>query len=196
MATINDMGIPGVGTGYLQPKQKNRWRVTFANLGGGVDSQPLSMQAIQIKRPTIQFEEIQLDRYTTRSFIAGKYTFEPVDVTFEDDVTGTATKVIQEQLQKQQWLIGAEGQWMAASGEGSLYKFVTYLDQLDGNDQVIERWTMEGCWFNQVDYTDLDYSSGDVVTITASIRYDHARQTIGGYDQGEGIATGGAGTIS
>ena len=44
MSTINDIGIPGVGSGILQPRQKNRWRVTFANLGGGADSQPLSMQ--------------------------------------------------------------------------------------------------------------------------------------------------------
>jgi len=195
MATINDIGIPGVGTGILHPKQKNRWRVTFANLGGGVDSQPLSLQAITVKRPTISFEEIQLDRYNSRAWVAGKYTFEPIDISFEDDVTGSATKVIQEQMQKQQWLIGAEGQWLAASGEGSLYKFITYLDQLDGNEQVIERWTIEGCWLQQVDYTDLDYASAEVVLITTTIRYDHARQTVGGYDQGNGVATGGAGVI-
>jgi len=193
MATINDIGIPGVGTGILQPKQKNRWRITFANLGGGVDSQPLSLQAITVTRPVTSFDEIQLDRYVSRAYIAGKYTFEPITLTFEDDVTGTASQIIQEQLQSQQWLIGAEGQFLAASGEGSNYKFITYLDMLDGAEQVIERWTVEGCWLQQVDYTDLDYASGEVVIITTTIRYDHARQNIGGYDQGEGIALGGAG---
>lgn len=193
MATINDIGIPGVGSGILQPKLKNRWRVTFANLGGGADSQPLSMQAITITRPTLNFEEIQLDRYNSRAWVAGKYTFEPVTLTIEDDVTGTASQVVQEQLQAQQWLIGAEGQWLAAAGEGSAYKFVTYLDLLDGNDQVIEKWTMEGCFLQNVDYTDLDYSASEAVQITMMIRYDHARQDIAGYDQGEGVATGGAG---
>lgn len=193
MATINDIGIPGVGSGILQPKQKNRWRITFANLGGGEDSQPLSMQAITVTRPVLSFEEIQLDRYVSRAWIAGKYTFEPMTLTFEDDVTGTASSVLQAQLQKQQWLIGAEGQWLAAAGEGSLYKFVTYLDLLDGNEQLIEKWTVEGCWLSNVDYSDLDYASGDAVVISTTIRYDHARQNIGGYDQGEGVATGGAG---
>lgn len=195
MATINDIGIPGVGTGILHPRQKNRWRITFANLGGGVDSQPLSMQAVTVTRPVLAFEEIQLDRYNSRAWIAGKYTFEPITLSFEDDVTGTASKVIQEQLQKQQWLIGAEGQWLAAAGEASIYKFVTYLDMLDGNDQTTERWTIEGCWFSQVDYTDLDMAAADAVLITTTLRYDHARQNIGGYNQGEGVATGGAGTI-
>ena len=195
MSTINDMGIPGVGNGILQPRQKNRWRITFANLGGGADSQPLSMQAVTVTRPVINFEEVQLDRYNSRAWIAGKYTFEPITLSFEDDVSGSASQVIQEQLQKQQWLIGAEGQWMAAAGEGSLYKFVTYLDLLDGNDQVTEKWTVEGCWFQQVDYTDLDAASSDQVLITVTLRYDHARQDIGGYNQGEGVATGGAGRI-
>jgi hypothetical protein len=193
MATINDIGIPGVGTSILQPKLKNKWRLTFANLGGGASSQPLSMQAINVTRPVLNFEEVQLDRYNSRAWVAGKHNFEPMTATFEDDVTGSASQVLQEQLQQQQWLIGSEGPWLATAGEGSLYKFVTYLAMLDGNEQPIEQWTIEGCWLQNVDYTDLDYAASEAVQITTTIRYDHARQDIGGYAQGEGIATGGPG---
>jgi hypothetical protein len=195
MATINDIGIPGVGSGILQPKLKNRWRVTFANLGGGADSQPLSLQAVTLTRPVLSFEEVQLDRYNARAYVAGKYTFEPMTITFEDDVSSTATQVLQEQLQNQQFLIGAEGQWLAAAGEGSLYKFVTYLDLLDGNEQVTEKWTVEGCFIQNIDYMDLDYSASEAVQITVTLRYDHARQDAGGYDQGQGVALGGAGRV-
>lgn len=195
MATINDIGIPGVGSGILHPKAKNRWRVTFANMAGGTDSQPLSLQAVTVTRPVLTFDEVQLDRYTARAWVAGKYTFEPMTISFEDDVTGLASQVLQDQLQQQQFLIGAEGQFLAAAGEGSLYKFVTYLDQLDGNDQQIERWTVEGCWIQNIDYTDLDYATGDQVLITTTFRYDHARQDLGGYDQGQGVALGGAGRV-
>lgn len=196
MATINDIGIPGVGSGILQPRLKNRWRVTFANLGGGADSQPLSHQAVTVTRPVLSFEEVQLDRYNSRAWVAGKHMFEPMTITLEDDVKGSASRVIQEQLQNQQFLIGAEGQWLAAAGEGSQYKFVTYLDLLDGNEQVTEKWTVEGCFFQNVDYMDLDYSASEAVQITMTIRYDHARQDIGGYDQGQGVATGGAGRVN
>lgn len=196
MSTINDIGIPGVGTGIYHPMQKNRWRVTFANLGGGVDSQPLSMQAIKITRPSLSFAEVELHRYNSVAYVAGKHAWEPIELVVEADVTGTASSVLLAQQQKQQWLIGAEGQWLAASGEGSLYKFVTYLDQLDGNDQVIEKWTIEGCWLKDVKYGENDYSTGDAIQITISIRFDHARQQIGGYGQGPGIATGGAGAIT
>lgn len=195
MSTISDMGIPGVGSGILHPKHKNRWRVTFANMGGGTDSQPVSMQAVTVSRPKLTFEKVPLHRYNSVAYVAGKHSWDPMTLTLQDDVTGTAGAVIQAQLQKQQWLIGAEGQWLAAAGEGSLYKFVTYLDMLDGNDQVIEKWTIEGCWIENADWTDLDYSSSDPVTISLSLSYDHARQNIGGYNQGQGIATGGAGKV-
>jgi hypothetical protein len=194
MATINDIGIPGVGSGILHPKQKNRWRVTFANMGGGgSDSQPLSMQAVTVMRPTLSFAEVPLHRYNSIDWVAGKHSWEPMTLTLEDDVTGTASRVIQDQIQSQQWLIGAEGQWLAARGEGSLYKFVTILDQLDGNDVTIEEWIMESCWFNNINYGELDYSTGDQVTIEVTIRFGHARQVLGGYDQGQGVATGGPG---
>ena len=196
MATINDIGIPGVGTGILQPKLKNLWRVTFANMGGGADSQPLSLQAITVTRPNLSFEEVELNRYNSKAFVAGKHTWEPCTITFEDDISGTAGIVIQEQLQAQQWLTGAEGPFLGKGEEGSLYKFVTYLDQLDGKEQLVERWTLEGCFLQAVDYTDLDYSDSSAVQITTTVRYDHARQSIGGYAAGEGVATGGAGVIT
>lgn len=193
MSTIHDFGIPGVGSGILHPKHKNRWRVTFANMGGGVDSQPVSMSAQTVARPKLTFEKIPLHRYNSVAYIAGKHSWDPTSLTIHDDVSGTATTVIQAQLQKQQWLIGAEGQWLAAAGEGSLYKFVMYLDMMDGNDTVIEKWTLEGCWIENADYSELDYASGEPVTISLSVSFDHARQNIGGYTQGPGLATGGAG---
>lgn len=195
MSTINDIGIPGVGTGILHPRQKNRWRITFANMGGGADSQPLSMQAIQVNRPKVTFEKVALHRYNSVSYIAAKHSWEPLNLVFQDDVVGSASDVLQQQLQKQQWLIGAEGQWLAAAGEGSLYKFVTYLEMLDGNDVATERWTVEGCWLESVDYGELNYETGEPVTITVQLSFDHARQRNGGYNQGQGIATGGAGAI-
>ena len=196
MATINDMGVPAVGTGILQPKLKHKWRVTFANLGGGVDSQPLSFQATAISRPNLSFQEVELHRYNSKSWIGSKHTWETCSITVEDDVTGTATQIIQEQMQKQQWLIGAEGPWLGSAGEGSLYKFVTYLDMLDGREQVIEQWTLEGCWIQACNWNELDYSNGEQVTISLTMRFDHARQQVGGYNQGEGVATGGAGRIN
>lgn len=195
MSTLGDYGIPGVASGIAAPKHTNRWRVTFANMGGGVSSVPVSMQAVKVTRPTLTFAEIALHRYVTQAYVAGKYTWSDCELTIEDDVTSTATTVIQAQMQKQQWIIGAEGQWLAAAGEGSLYKFVTYLDMMDGNDQVIEKWILEGCWLKVTNWGALDYSQSEAATIDMTIRFDHARQNILPYTQGPGSALGGPGLV-
>lgn len=195
MANINDIGIPGVGTGILQPKLKNRWRVTFAGLGAGVDAQPMSMQVVTFDRPSLTVEEVKLNRYNSVSWIAAKHSFEECKMVLEDDITSTASAVLTAQLQQQQYIVGAAGPWLATSPEGSLYKFATYFDQLDGNEQVLETWTFEGCWFKTVNWDTADYSASEAMKINVSMRYDNAFQTIGSYVGGQGVATGGAGRL-
>ena len=196
MSTLADFGIPEVGSGGIyHPKQKQKFRITFANLGGGVDSKDLSFQVVKTTKPQLEWAEVPLHRYNSVAYIAGKHSWSPLNITFEDDVASKAATILQAQLQKQQWLIGAEGQWLAQPGEGSLYKFAAYLDSLDGNDEVTERWLLEGSWFQKINFGDLDYSTGDAVTIEATLRFDHARQRLGTYTQGPGMGTGGAGTI-
>lgn len=198
MATITQMGIPGLGdagTNILQPKLKNKWSVTFSNIAGGAaQGSDLSVQAVNVTRPVLSFEEVQLDRYNSRAWIAGKHTFEPMTITFEDDVTSLATKVLQDQISAQQWLIGGEGPWLGTAGEGSQYKFATTLNLLDGRETVIEAWNISGCWIQNIDYSDLDYSASDAVQIAVTLRYDLAVQSAGGYAQGEGTALGGMAT--
>lgn len=193
MATINDIGIPGVGTGILQPKLKNLWRVTFTNLGGGADSQPLSMQAISVTRPKLTFEEVPLHRYNSIAYVAGKHSWADLTLIVQDDIGGTAASIVQAQITKQQQLIGAGAQWLAKASEGSLYKFVTVLDLMDGNDQVVESWIVEGCWLKDTDWDTMEYASAnDPIKITMTVRFDHARQTLPGYS-GADNALGGAG---
>lgn len=198
MANINDIGIPGVGTGILQPMLKNRWRATFAGMGGpggNNDAQPLSMQVVTMDQPALSFEEVALNRYNSRAWIAAKHSWEELKITVEDDITSTAMTVLTNQLQAQQYLIGTQGPWLATAPEGSLYKFVTYLDKLDGNEQVLATWTIEGCWLKGFTPDNLDYAASEAVKISMSMRFDHAFYTFGTYTTGPGSALGGAGRI-
>ncbi len=191
MATLSQVGIPGVGNGILMPKLKNRWRVTFQNIGAGQNgsSNDLSMQAITVTRPNLSFEEVKLDRYNSSAYIAGKHTWEPLSLTVQDDINGKASRIIQNQLEAQQKLIGADGPWLNAASTASAYKFGIKLDMLDGNELVTERWLLEGCYIASNDWGDLDYAASEAVAITLSIRFDHARQEL--EQLGLGSALGG-----
>lgn len=183
MATLSQVGIAGVGNGILHPKHKNRWRAIFVGLGGTLGANAgvpndLSLQVITATRPNISYEEIQLDRYNSRVFVAGKHTFEPMNMTVEDDVTNRATNAIQSQMERQQRLIGATGPWLNTEATALGYKFGVKLEMLDGNEAVTEAWLYEGCWIQAVDYSDLDYSTGEKVIINMTVRYDIARQVL------------------
>lgn len=191
MATLSQVGIPGVGFGILMPKLKNRWRVTFQGIGAnaGGNSSDLSMQAITVTRPNLSFEQIKLDRYNSTAYVAGKHEWEPCNLVVQDDITGLATAIIQAQLEAQQLLIGADGPWLATAATASAYKFGIKLDLLDGNELIVEQWLLEGCWLANSDFGELDYSASEAVTISLQVRFDHARQII--VQAGLGTAIGG-----
>lgn len=194
MATLSQMGVPQAGFGVLHPKQKYRWQVTFqglARLVPGASSRDLTRQATTIKRPTLEFAETTIHRYNSTAYVAGKHSWTDMTMTIEDDITGLASAAIQGQLETQQRLIGADlpGQWLNSAATGSDYKFGLILEQLDGNEGIVEQWLVEGCWLKNVDYSDLNYESSDAVTIDLTIRYDHARQILSG--QGYGTALNG-----
>ena len=167
MATLSQAGIFGVGNGILMPKQKNKWNVTFVGLGRN-SGNPLdiSMQVKSCSRPKISWEEVALDRYNSRSYIAGKHTWDPLNLVIEDDVTNKASTMIQRQLEAQQRLIGADGPWLNTEATASTYKFATIISQLDG------------CFVSNIDYDGLDYSDSAALTINLTIRFDHAQQII------------------
>lgn len=192
MSTLSQVGIAGIGNGVLQPKAKNRWRAIFTGLGGSSGSNvgvpnDLSLQVITATRPSISFEEVQLDRYNSRVYVAGKHTFEPCSMTVEDDITNRASHAIQTQLEQQQRLIGATGPWLNAAPTAYSYKFGIQLEMLDGNEAVVESWKYEGCFLQSANWGELDYSTGEKITIEISIRYDHVRQTLNSVVTGSSI---------
>lgn len=180
MAVLSDMGVYGTGKEILQPFLSNRFRVEFMGLQ---DTEYLTMQVITADRPKLQFEEVILDRYNSRAYIAGKHTFEPVNIVFETDVGTKVMNAIQQQLEHQQRLIAMQSATlMPANRAGGRYKFTTNIIQLDGGSTEYEKWYLEGCWFQNVDWGNLDYSASESVKATATIRFDHARQELMGQE--------------
>lgn len=189
MAQITDLGVDG--TGILQPKLKHKWRLDFQGMAG--NSETLTLQAVTSDRPKMQFEEVVLDRYNSKAFIAGKHVFEPLVVTVEDDIGGGVAEAIRAQLEIQQQIIGiGAAPRLPSATAGADYKFALKQTMLDGDDTPLEIWVMEGMWISNVDWGELDYAASEAVRITLTLRFDHARDNITGV---RGNATGGAGTV-
>ena len=172
--------------GLLMPKLQYRFRVSLENFGVSTPTTELTKQVIDIARPNVSFEQMTIDIYNSRVYLAGKHSWEPITLNLREDVNNNVQKLVGEQLQKQ---FDFYEQSSAASGQD--YKFTTRIEILDGGNgantpNVLETFELYGCYVESANYNQLAYSnSTDPVSIALTIRYDNAVQS----PQGTGIGT-------
>jgi hypothetical protein len=168
------------GQGLLMPKIKYRFRILFTSFGVTSPSTMLTKQVIDFKRPTISFNNQEIDIYNSKVHYAGKPEWSDSSITLRDDMQGTVTQLVGEQIQKQ---FDFSNQASASSAVD--YKFSMVCEMLDGGNGVneptiLETWNLIGCYIKSSDYGDLDYKSSDPATIKLDIVFDNAIQTSGG----------------
>jgi len=183
MGTINNFGVPlGPGgtegrNGILQPKLKYRFRVRTVSFGptGPNEQVNLTQQVMNVTKPKVSQEEVLIDSYNSKTWVAGKHIWEPINLVLRDDITNSVSRLVGHQLQKQ--LNHFE---QTAPAAGINYKFAIFIETMDGgNDVVQEQWVLEGCWIQNADYDSLDYAASEVQMINLTIRFDSATQSEG-----------------
>jgi hypothetical protein len=182
ITSLNNYSVkPGsdvANQGLLMPKLKYRFRVIL--LGFGVESSTeLTKQVQDVTRPKVSFEEMTLDIYNSKVKLAGRYSWEPINLTLRDDAIGGVTKLVGQQIQKQ-----FDFMEQASARSGVDYKFTTKIEILDGgtgstNPQVLETFELYGCFLQNTDYGDLAYGTNEHATVALTIVYDNAIHTAG-----------------
>lgn len=171
--------------GLLMPKLKYRFRVMFENFGVSTPRTELTKQVMDFTRPSPTFEEITIDLYNSKMYLAGKASFEAITINLRDDAGGQVQRLVGEQLQKQMDFME-----QASASSGIDYKFVTKCEILDGGNglataTVLETWELYGCFLTSANYGDLNYATSEPVTIALTMRFDNALQT----PLGSGVGT-------
>ena len=171
--------------GLLMPKLKYRFRSIFENFGVSTPRTELTKQVIDFTRPSVTFDEMPIELYNSRMYLAGKHAWDPTTINVRDDASGSVAKLVGEQLQKQ-----VDFMEQSSASSGIDYKFVTRCEILDGGNGanepvVLETWELYGCYLANVNYNDLNYGESAPVTITMSVRFDNAVQT----PLGSGVGT-------
>ena len=191
ISTLSKLTVPldsnasASNQGLLMPKLSYRFRVSLENFGVSSPTTELTKQVMDVTRPNVSFEQMTVDIYNSKVFLAGKHTWEPITLNLREDVSNNVQKLVGEQLQKQ---FDFFEQSSAASG--SDYKFVTRIEILDGGNgintaNVLETFELYGCYLQSANYNTLAYATNDPVTVALAIRYDNAIQT----PQGTGVGT-------
>lgn len=200
VASLTKMTVPlatdqsANAQGLLMPKLMYRFRVTFLNFGVSNTTTELSKQVMDFTRPSLNFNPITIEVYNSKMYLQGKPEWQACTVNFRDDVNGSVSSLIGEQIQKQYDF--AE---QASAVAGIDYKFQTLFEVLDGGNgnvtpNVLETWELYGCFISEVDYGSFSYKENDPATIKLQIKFDNALQTPSG--SGVGTPVMGIGTPS
>ena len=171
MAVITTLGVPDNtgNTTTIMPKLQYRFRVTF--IGEGFTATP-TRSVISVSRPSLTHDEIPLDMYNSRIYLAGKHTWEPVSVVLRDDVDSVVLRELNGQLNRQ-----VDHANQSSPRSGSAYKFQLLVESLDGASPtpgVLDKIELAGCYIQNLSYGDMAYASSDQVQVTVAIRYDNA----------------------
>jgi hypothetical protein len=163
--------------GLLMPKLAYRFRVTMFDFGvAGTPVTELTKQVMTVDRPKPKFEEVKLDVYNSTVKLAGRHSFDDINLKLRDDMTNAVTNKVGEQMQKQFDFFE-----QASAASGLDYKFTMFIEILDGGNGayqpiVLESFELQGCWIKSVTYAGGDYSSSNPLDIALGICYDNAIQ--------------------
>jgi len=184
ITSLNNFGIPTTNAAgstqvLLMPKLKYRFRVTLLGFGVAAATE-LTKQVQEVTRPKVSFEEMTLDVYNSKVKLAGKHTLENVTLTLRDDATGMVQKLVGQQIQKQYDFME-----QASARSGIDYKFTMRIEVLDGGNgaltpETLETFELYGCFLQNVDYGDANYSTNEHMTVALTVAYDNLAQFAAG----------------
>jgi hypothetical protein len=152
----------------------------FENFGVSTPTTELTKQVQDAARPSVSFDNQKIMVYNSTINYAGRPTWAEMTVKLRDDVTGSVSKLVGEQMQKQYDFFE-----QASAASGGDYKFLMRVEMLDGGNgaqtpNVLETWECYGCYIRQAQYNALGYGAQDVLTIDLTIQPDNCIQTSGG----------------
>jgi len=184
ITSLNNIGIPTTNAAgstqvLLMPKLKYRFRVTLLGFGVAAATE-LTKQVQDVTRPKITFEEMTLDVYNSKVKLAGKHTLENITLTLRDDASGQVQKLVGQQIQKQYDFME-----QASARSGIDYKFTLRIEVLDGGNgalvpESLETFELYGCFIQNADYGDANYSTNEHMTVALTIAYDNLSQFAAG----------------
>ena len=144
-----------------EPKKQNRFILRFPS-SLGINE----WFVISSSRPKIAIGEVEIPFLNTSTWVAGRFTWDAIDVTFKDPIGPSAAQALME------WVRLHAESVTGRMGYAAGYKKDIELEMLDPTGVVVEKWILQGSMLTNVDFGTLDYSAEDIAEITATIRMD------------------------
>ena len=145
----------------FEPKMKARYIMYIE----GIPSMLLKKAA----RPKITFEDVTLDHINVKRKIKGKGDWGDISVELYDPIVPSGAQAVME------WVRLSHESVTGRAGYADFYKKEVKINMLGPVGDVVEEWTLKGCYIKEADFGEVDWTSqADVAEIVLSLRYDYA----------------------
>lgn len=144
-----------------EPKRKNRFVLEFPT-ELGIDSFNVQTSG----KPSMTINPVEIPYMNSYTYVAGKYKWEPIDISFIDVIGPSTTQKIMEWVRLH--AESATGRMGYALG----YKKNLVLKALDPSGAEVEKWTLIGCFITSAKFDDYDHGADDVSKVEISIQPD------------------------
>ncbi len=143
-----------------EPMRKFRWILAIS----GIDAFTLKTAT----RPQIVFDETPIDYINVKRWVAGKPTWQPINISLWDPIVPSASQKVME------WIRLCFENVSGRMGYAQFYKKEINLKMLDPVGAVVQDWLIQGTWIQDANFNDLDYAVSDPADISLVLRYDQA----------------------
>ena len=144
-----------------EPKRQNRFIVRFPSTLG-INEWFVETAA----RPHITINPIEIQFLNTSTYVAGRFTWQELPVTFRDPIGPSASQAVME------WIRLCAESVTGRMGYAAGYKKNVDLEMLDPTGVVVEKWILEGTFLTGYDGGSLSYSTDGIAKISANMRMD------------------------
>lgn len=144
-----------------EPKRQNRFILRFPS-SLGINEWFVESTA----RPHIIINPVEIQFLNTSTFVAGRFNWQTLNVTFRDPIGPSAAQALME------WVRLHAESVTGRMGYAAGYKKDIDLELLDPTGVVVEKWILYGTFLSDVNFNQLSYSQDGLATITATLRMD------------------------
>jgi len=144
----------------FEPKLKNRFIMSIDGIPGYLIK--------TANRPSITFEEVELNHMNVKRFVKGKGTWETLEFTLYDPVVPSGAQAIME------WVRLHHESVTGRDGYSDFYKKDIDIQTLGPVGDIVETWKLKGAFITSANFGDLDFASSDPIDISVTLRYDYA----------------------
>ena len=144
-----------------EPLKQNRFILRFPSTMGINEWTVMSAA-----RPKATINAIEIPFLNTSTYVAGRFVWETIDVTFKDPIGPSCTQALME------WFRLHAESLTGRMGYAQGYKKDVELEMLDPAGIVVQKWILQGTFMTNLDFGALAYDSDAIVEITTTLRMD------------------------